>query len=438
MRSHARRSEFPRRGAEAEGLRHIITFDMGGTTAKLGAVDDGKPVITPTFEVDSRHFRRFSGLPLNVAAVELLEIGSGGGSIATTEMGLIRVGPTSAGAEPGPICYGRSGTRPTVTDANLVLGYIDPLYFNGGAMTLDAEAARRGIEAEIARPLGIDGVAAAWGIHAVVNSNMETAMRVISIERGRDPRQYGLVAFGGAGPMHAARLARALGIRNVIVPHGAGVGSAIGLLNAAPRIDVSVTRILPLTSSMHPRIADIYDELEARARSEMAQLQPGGAVRWSRHAYFRHAGQGFEIAVELPMKPIGERYVADCLAAFFAAYEKSYGYRDTDSVVEAVDWQLVCELPEEDCRLRVAGSRTPAGAGSGDKPRGTRQAFFPEAGGLVECTIIDRDGLAPGQRVEGPAVIEEREATTVILPGDVAQLSANGHLVIETGAGERA
>ena len=426
----------------AEGLRHIITFDMGGTTAKLGAVDDGKPVITPTFEVDNRHFRRFSGLPLNVAAVELLEIGSGGGSIATTEMGLIRVGPISAGADPGPICYGRAGTCPTVTDANLVLGYLDPMFFNGGAITLDAEASRRGIAEHIAQPLKIDVPSAAWGIHAVVNSNMETAMRVISIERGRDPRQYGLVAFGGAGPIHACRLARSLGIRTVIVPHGAGVGSAIGLLTAEPRIDVSITRILTMVPDAYRPIEDIYQDLEGRAAAEMAHLAaPGDRVHWSRHAYFRHVGQGFEIRVDLPPGPIGEGYVADCLDAFFAAYEKQYGYRDNDSVVEAVDWQLVGEIGEERDALRLAGGRANGAAKTttrGAKTAATRLAFFPEAGGFVDCAVIYRDDIAPGARIVGPAVIEEREATTVVLPGDVARVTDNGHLIIEIDAGARA
>ena len=201
-----------------EDFNHVLTFDMGGTTAKLGAVDGGTPVITPTFEVDNRHFRKFSGLPLNVPAIELLEIGAGGGSLAAVDMGLIRVGPTSAGALPGPACYGRGGDRPTVTDANLIIGYLNPHYFNGGAMKLDVEAARKAIATHIAQPLGLSIGEAAWGIHAVANSGMEAAMRVISVERGRDPQHYALVAFGGAGPLHAARLARSLRIPTVVIP----------------------------------------------------------------------------------------------------------------------------------------------------------------------------------------------------------------------------
>ena len=194
-----------------EGLDRVLTFDMGGTTAKLGAIDGGEPAITPTFEVDQVRYRKGSGLPINVPAVELLEIGAGGGSLAHTDMGLIKVGPESAGADPGPVCYGRGGTRPTVTDANVVLGYINPDYFNGGAMRLDAQAAADAIARQIGEPLGLDAGEAAWGIHSMANANMERAMRIVSVERGRDPRKYALVAFGGAGPLHAARLARTLG-----------------------------------------------------------------------------------------------------------------------------------------------------------------------------------------------------------------------------------
>lgn len=227
-----------------EGFDHVLTFNMGGTTAKLGAIDEGEPAVVPTFEVDQVRYRKGSGLPLNISAIELLEIGAGGGSIAVSEMGLIKVGPESAGADPGPICYRRGGKRPTVTDANLVLGYINPNYFNGGAMTLDLEAARAGVAEAIGRPLDLDVAEAAWGVYTMANSNMERAMRVVSVERGRDPRQYALVSFGGAGPLHASRLARALGVPKVVVPYGAGVGAALGMLRANSKLDQALTRIL--------------------------------------------------------------------------------------------------------------------------------------------------------------------------------------------------
>ena len=242
-----------------EGREQIITFDMGGTTAKLGAIDDGAPAIMPTFEVDLVRYKKGSGLPINVPAVEMIEIGAGGGSIARERQGMIVVGPDSAGADPGPICYGRGGREPTITDANVVLGYISPDWFNGGTMRLDKEAAARGIKRAIADPLGVSTEEAAWGIHLVATSNMENALRIVSVERGRDPRSYAMVAFGGAGPLHAARLARAVGIPTVIVPYGAGVGSAIGLLQAEPRIDVTLTRVMHLDATQSGRaIAGVY------------------------------------------------------------------------------------------------------------------------------------------------------------------------------------
>jgi N-methylhydantoinase A len=416
---------------QIEGFAHVLTLDMGGTTAKFGAVDKGEPVITPTFEVDNKHFRKYSGLPLNVPAIELLEIGAGGGSLASTDMGIIRVGPKSAGAEPGPVCYCRGGTHPTITDASVALGYINPRYFNGGAMELDLEAARTAIESQIADPLQLSVGKAAWGIHAVANSSMETAMRVISVERGRDPRQYALVAFGGAGPLHAARLARALGIPKVIIPKGAGVGSAIGLLSADSRVDVSVTRILRFQQGCQSDIAQIYEDLTRRARKEHERLNLTQSPKWDRYAYLRHSGQGFEIKVDLPSGSIDEKYVAKITAAFFAAYERTYGYHDPNATIEGVDWQLatsVCNGKAEMATYELTGTRR------GSTPFvGKREAYFPELAGFVECSIIDRYSMVPEKTIMGPAIIEEAESTTVILPGDTVQLSKHNNLVISIG-----
>jgi N-methylhydantoinase A len=413
---------------QIEGFTHILTLDMGGTTAKLGAVDNGEPVITPTFEVDNKHFRKYSGLPLNVPAIELLEIGAGGGSFASTDMGIIRVGPKSAGAEPGPICYRRGGTHPTITDASVVLGYINPHYFNGGAMQLDPQAARTAIEKQIADPLQLSVGKAAWGVHAVANSHMETAMRVISVERGRDPRQYALVAFGGAGPLHAARLARALRIPTVIVPRGAGVGSAIGLLSAESRLDVSVTRILRFHQGCYSDIAQIYQELTERARKEVEGLNLTQSPEWKRYAYLRHCGQGFEIKVDLPSGTIDEEYVAKAAAAFFAAYERTYGYRDPDATIEGVDWQLAASV-------RHGKTEITAYELNGHRQCSTpfankREAYFPELAGFVTCSVIDRYSMVVGMTITGPAIIEEAESTTVILPGDTVQLTKHGNLIM--------
>ncbi len=424
-----------------EGFDHVMTFDMGGTTAKLGAIDDGEPAIVSTFEVDAVKYKKGSGLPLNISAVELLEIGAGGGSIAHTDMGLISVGPESAGADPGPMCYGTGGQRPTITDANLVLGYLNPEYFNGGAMALDPGAAARGIEEHIAKPLGLSVQEAAWGVHSVANSNMERAMRVVSIERGRDPRNYALVAFGGAGPVHAPRLARAVEIPKLIVPHGAGVGSAVGLLGADSKIDMTMTRIIRLAGGQSAEIAGIFETLETRARCDVARLGAAEKPRWMRGASMRYAGQGFEIRVELPSGEIDRTYEDKAAEAFHEAYKRSYGYKDPDGVIEGVDWFLIATVANgaQAPKLGTTAGRTEGGAGrAGGCVVGDRESYSPEDGGMIPCQIVDRYRMTAADRIVGPAVIEERESTTVLLPGDVATLSTAGHLVIEINKGRPA
>jgi N-methylhydantoinase A len=415
----------------SEATEHVITFDMGGTTAKLGAVDGGAPAIMPTFEVGHVRYKKGSGLPINVPSVELLEIGAGGGSIARVEMGMIVVGPESAGADPGPICYGQGGARPTITDANVVLGYIAPDWFNAGTMRLDARAAEAGIRAGIAKPLGLEVGDAAWGVHLVATANMENAMRIVSVEQGRDPRRYALVAFGGAGPLHAARMARTIGIPKVIVPHGAGVGSAIGLMEAEPRIDVSATKVMRLDPDMSSAIEDVYRDLEKRARVEVPRL--GGEVTpvWSRYAQMRYAGQGFEVHVDLPDGPIDAGYAEAAATAFKTAYEGKNKFLDPDAAIEAVDWTLVATIPAR----HGGGIGRPKEALAAPRPK-SRTAWFPEAGGYVETQVLSRLDLADGSAVSGPAIIEDPDSTTVVLPGDVARISAAGHLIVEIAVGK--
>jgi N-methylhydantoinase A len=413
---------------KAEGREHVITFDMGGTTAKLGAVDGGTPAIMPTFEIDLVRYKKGSGLPINVPAVEMIEIGAGGGSIARVDKGMIVVGPDSAGADPGPICYGRGGTEPTITDANVVLGYISPDWFNAGTMKLDAKAAEQGLKSRIGDPLGISVPEAAWGIHLIATSNMENALRIVSVERGRDPRRYAMVAFGGAGPLHAARLARSVGIPTVIVPYGAGVGSAIGLLEADPRIDVTTTRVLNLNvSASSDAIADIYRRLEARALQDVKRAASSGEVQWSRYAQMRYAGQGFEIHVDLPGGPIGPDYGRRAIEAFNEAYLRKHKFLDAEGTIEAVDWTLVATIPSRTGSARLGRTAVEATT----TRRGTRKAWFPEAGGYVDTAIIDRQAFASGAAITGPAIVEDPDSTTVLLPGDVARISSEGHLIID-------
>jgi N-methylhydantoinase A len=414
---------------KAEGREDVITFDMGGTTAKLGAIDGGAPAIMSSFEIDLVRFKKDSGLPISVPTVEMVEIGAGGGSIARTEKGMIAIGPDSAGAEPGPICYGKGGTQPTVTDANVVLGYISPDWFNAGAMRLDADAAARGIARKIGEPLGISAQQAAWGIHLVATFNMENALRLVSIERGRDPRRYALIAFGGAGPLHAARMARSIGIPSVIVPYRAGVGSAVGLLEAEPRIDVTATRLIRLAPDSSSAIEAVYRDLEMQLRSAMERGgQAGnqsGHLRWLRYAQMRYAGQGYEIHVDLPEGPIDESYARRAIDAFKQAYMRKHRFLDAEGTIEAVDWTLAAIVASGHSKVGLGK------IGAGVARTGARKVWFPEAGGTVEASVLDRQALAALGQITGPAVIEDPDSTAVILPGDVARISQAGHLVID-------
>jgi len=418
---------------KTEGREDLITFDMGGTTAKLGAVDAGKPAIMSSFEIDLVRYKKGSGLPINVPAVEMVEIGAGGGSIARTDKGMIVVGPDSAGAEPGPICYGQGGTEPTVTDANVVLGFISPDWFNAGTMRLDASAAADGIARKIGEPLGISAQEAAWGIHLVATSNMENALRLVSVERGRDPRRYALVAFGGAGPLHAARMARSIGIPSMIVPYGAGVGSAIGLLEAEPRFDVTATRVMHLTPDSWRTIEAVYRALEVQVRADMERGGQVGQLRWSRNAQMRYVGQGFEIHVDLPDGPIDEGYGRRAIEAFKEAYMRKHRFLDAEGSIEAVDWTLVATVASHNSEIRF-GKMTVDGAARAS----VRKVWFPELRGYVETRILDRRVLLAEGQIIGPAIIEDPDSTAVILPGDVARISQAGHLIVDIVGGAEA
>lgn len=416
-----------------EGYDHVLTFDMGGTTAKLGAIDDGVPAITPTFEVDAVNYKKGSGLPLNITAIELLEIGAGGGSIARTKMGLITVGPDSSGAEPGPICYGRGGQDPTITDANLVLGYLNPAFFNGGAMQLEGSGAAQAIASRIGEPLGLSVEEAAWGIHSVANANMERAMRIVSIERGRDPRKYALVAFGGAGPLHACRLARAMEVPRVVIPRGAGVGSALGLLVADQKMDMGLTRVVKLDGRAGNEIAEIFKGLESRVTAQVAQMQHGAEIRIERSASMHHVGQGYEIRVDLPSGPIGSDYEQAALDAFYATYKREYGYKDSEAAVEVTDWYVLASVVKNrrPLPLRLEGTVVLS-----DPIVGERRAYFPELGGMAPCKVINRYALGPEHHFVGPALVEEKESTTVVLPGDAVSVTKSGNLIISIGGGQ--
>ncbi|MBI3969520.1 MAG: hydantoinase/oxoprolinase family protein [Chloroflexi bacterium] len=411
------------------GFADLISFDMGGTTAKACLIEGGQPRTTGVFEIDRSELKAGSGLPLNVPGMDLVEIGAGGGSIARVRRGLVAVGPESAGAAPGPACYGQGGDGATVTDANVLLGYLNPDYFLGGEMALDRDAAARVVGRDVAQPLGLSLEQAAWGVHQLVTVNMERATRVVSVERGRDPRQYALVAFGGAGPIHGCRLARDLGVRTVILPAAAGVTSALGLLVADPRFDLAQTVVTHLIPEALPRLGELYAELEAEGRRLLAEAGVAGDVRFLRSADLRYVGQGFEIEAPVPAGTPDAAWLERLRRTHDDVYASHYGYSEPSEPVEATNWKLTALCAGQGLRLPRATS-----TGSSESARkGSRPAYFPEAGGFTTTAIYDRYRLAPGAEIVGPAIVEERESTTVILPGDGARVDEYANLIVTIG-----
>ncbi|MEC8235974.1 MAG: hydantoinase/oxoprolinase family protein [Pseudomonadota bacterium] len=415
---------------ERVGEKHIITFDMGGTTAKLGAVDNGRPAISPTFEIGHVQFKKGSGLPINVPSVELIEIGAGGGSIASVNMGIITIGPESAGANPGPICYGLGGKHPTVTDANVILGYISPDGFNSGKIKLDVERARLEMVTQIAEPLNLSLERAAWGVHAVATKNMENALRIVSIERGRDPRRYSMVAFGGAGPLHASRLAKEIGIPKVIIPFAAGLGSAIGLLEAQPKIDMSTTELVNIKGFAYSRIAEIFDELEQRIKKDLDRLGVKGDCEVIRQASMRYVGQGFEISVDLPSGYIGPSYNSLIKSAFENAYLKKHKFLDADAEIEGLDWTLIATITNNIDSHNNNNDDNEAHFASLNAKK-SRPVWFPEMDDFIDTRTIDRRALPVDKILTGPALVEDADCTTLVLPNDTVRKHKLGHLIIE-------
>jgi N-methylhydantoinase A len=409
-----------------------LAFDMGGTTAKISIVEDGRAGITRDYEVGHVHrFKRGSGLPLQISAVELLEIGAGGGSIARlNQLGLLTVGPQSAGAAPGPACYGRGGLQPTVTDADLLLGYLDPGFFLGGDMALKPALARRAIEETLAAGLGMGVEAIAFGIHDLVNEKMAAATRAHAAELGIDLRRFAMIAFGGAGPVHAYALARKLGIAKVICPTGAGVASAIGCLVAPPAIDAVTALAAPLAQLDADALGPAFAAMRAEAERVLAGLaRPGQAMLEERSLDLRCEGQGYAVTVPL------EEGLEDMTAAraglerrFAESYQRLYGHLPPAVPLEVVALRSRIACPHEAPTLRLA-RRTGAEAGSPLKSE--RPAFFEAAGRFLPTPVLDRYRLAPGERRKGPAIVEERETSAVIGPDASFAVDAQGHLVID-------
>jgi N-methylhydantoinase A/oxoprolinase/acetone carboxylase beta subunit len=416
--------------AEILRLPEVLAFDMGGTTAKACLLRDGALPITDELEVArSKRFVKSSGFPVAVPAVHLIEIGAGGGSIASVNaLGLVQVGPESAGAQPGPLCYGFGGTRPTVTDADLVLGYLDPDYFLGGAMRLDAAAARRGIAGELAAPLGRDLLAAAWTVHDVVNETMAAAVRMHVVERGGDPGRAALVAFGGAGPVHAYHLAAKLGIGRLLVPLRAGVLSALGLLVAAPAFDALRTHKVPLDRIDPVAVEARFREMEAEIARSLAQVEPDGAPEFARAADVCYIGQGYQVTVPLGDLRPGAA-TGEALGSRFArVYRDKYGYFYDDVPAEVVSLRVAGRVTGRQFALRPL--ETAGGPAAEARPRGERPAWSPALRAMTPPAVYARERLAPGARLGGPAIIEEAESTTVVGPGGRVEVDPYGTLVV--------
>jgi N-methylhydantoinase A len=424
------------RSARQVGLDRLLSFDMGGTTAKACVIDRGEPLLAREFEVArADRFKKGSGLPIRVPVVELIEIGAGGGSVARVDrMGLLKVGPDSAGADPGPACYGAGGQEPTVTDADLLLGYLDADFFLGGRMRLDVEAARRAIETRVAQPMGLGVIEAAWGIHRVVNENMAAAARVHGIERGKDLRGYPLFAFGGAGPVHAWQVGRILRVPRVLVPYGAGALSAYGLLAAPLAFDFVRTAPQRLTAADWELINRLFQEMETEGRRILRGAGvPDAEVTVRRSAEMRYFGQGHEVDVEVPPGLLTEASLAPITSSFETAYRLLYSRTPMGVPLEALNWRAVVSGPPPDLTI-TSGLET--GAATAPTAKKHRAAYFPEAGGYVETPVYDRYRLDPGARLAGPAIVEERESTTVIGPGALISVDAHRNLVAEPASGE--
>ena len=417
--------------ARERGESRLLSFDMGGTTAKACVIDDGVPLIAREFEVArADRFKKGSGLPVRVPVIEMIEIGAGGGSIARVDrLGLLKVGPDSAGADPGPACYGLGGRLPTVTDADLILGYLDGDFFLGGRMRLDRDAAGRAIEEHVGRPLGLDLTRAAWGIHRVVNENMAAAARIHGIERGKDLRVYPLFAFGGAGPVHCWQVAKILKVPRILLPFGAGAMSAYGLLAAPLAFDFVRTLHERLDAPDWTSINALLEAMEAEGRERLTRAGVmASAVTVKRVAEMRYLGQGHEVEAALPDGRLSHESIAPIGSSFEAAYRALYHRLPQGVPIEALNWRVTVAGPAPRVTLR------PTAAAAGDPSRarkGTRRAWFAEVEGYVDTPVYNRYALAPGAQLTGPAIVEERESTAVIGPGGRCRIDDGLALVVE-------
>jgi N-methylhydantoinase A len=408
------------------GLANAIAFDMGGTTAKAGVIYQGEPLTTGSALVGSYD----QGLPVQIAMMDIFEVGTGGGSIARVEEGGLRVGPQSAGAAPGPACYGLGGSEPTVTDANLLLGRLGADRFLGGEMRLDRAAAERALRERVAAPLGMDVTTAADGILRIAATAMSYAVKGVTTERGLDAGDFALVAYGGAGPLHAVAVAREIGIRKVIVPTAPGVFSAFGMLFADLRYDYVRTWFTPLADAPFDRIEEVYRALEEQGRAAIASVAVAPRrIVLRRAADMRYVGQEHAVTVDLPLKVFTQHDRAAIKRHFDAMHARRYGTSAPDERAEIVSLRttVIGEMRKPPQEKIARGGRAPVAAAS----TGRRPVHFE--GGFRPTPTYARSALVAGNRIAGPALIEEHASTTVLMPGDRLEVGAHGNLIIEVG-----
>ncbi|ODU56839.1 MAG: methylhydantoinase [Acetobacteraceae bacterium SCN 69-10] len=415
------------------GLENVLSFDMGGTTAKICLIDGYRPQTSRSFEVARvGRFRKGSGLPLRIPVIEMVEIGAGGGSLASVDaMGRIAVGPESAGASPGPACYGRGGTRPAVTDANLALGRYDPARFAGGSMVLDVPAALAALSGHVGGRLALPAEMAALGVVEMVDENMANAARVHAIESGKTYDGRTMIAFGGGGPVHACRVAEKIGIDRVLVPSGAGVGSAIGFLRAPVGYEVVRSLYQRFSTFDVAAVNALLADMACEAEAVVAQGSFGAPTRQTRIAFMRYVGQGHEIPVPLPGGVLAAADVARIRAAYDAEYSRFYDRPVPGSDVEIMSYAVVvATIPD-------AVADAPAPLSGGVAVAGRTQAVRDTVTGEVsDWAIHDRAGLAPGARLSGPAIIAEDETSTLVGPGWSAAVNALGYIELLRGAAQ--
>ncbi|WP_049732084.1 hydantoinase/oxoprolinase family protein [Rhizobium ecuadorense] len=407
------------------GEGSVLSFDMGGTTAKLCLIPNGEPTVGTDLEVAHyQRFRKGSGFPLKIQSIQMIEIGAGGGSIAAKNpLGLLDVGPHSARAMPGPAAYQRGGTQPTVTDADILLGYMGTESFVGGSFKVSKDAAREAMAA-LARSLDVSVDRCAWGIHDLVNESMSKAAAMHATDLGVDPRSLPMVAFGGAGPVHAYGIARKLGIKRIICPTGAGVTSAIGLLIAPVAVDLSASHPMPVDNWDVAAVDRLLDDLAAQGAEVVSAAGVAKETITNRYTVdMRHVGQGHEITVVLPDRGLPrQEFLKQLLANFYKLYRELFG-RTVNASVEVITW-----------RLRASGEKDrvtrPHDVKAADASKGQRQVYFQELGAYAETPVYDHYRLPVGREFAGPAIVEQRESTAVVGPSGVFHVDANGNLVI--------